>query len=86
VSESINAMMRQERTIYGLSDVEKARRRYLLFLRQTLRSFAKNNHLSVRATGDKNEYERGALVRFLDEALEDELLEEFGRVPSHRVT
>ncbi|EYD77771.1 hypothetical protein Rumeso_00498 [Rubellimicrobium mesophilum DSM 19309] len=73
------------RTIAGMSDAEKGRRKYLMFLGRTLRSFAESNPEATRQVDDKQEYERGALLKFLDLALEDELEDEFGRVPSYRV-
>lgn len=76
----------QTRTVYGLSDAEKARRKYEMFLARTLAAFAESNPPAVREEGGEVRYERGALLRFLGQALDEELRGEFGEPPRHKVT
>ena len=79
--------MSQARTVSGLSDKEKARIRFGMYLRASLKSFQKNNPSAVRKTADGGiETELTALRRFLDAALDGELAEEFGDVPDFDVT
>ena len=73
-------------TLYGMSNKDKARRKYAIFIGRTLDSFAENNPSSTKAEDDKQLSERGALLLFLNQALDDELHEEFGNIPSYTVT
>jgi hypothetical protein len=82
-----NAMGGSEVTVSGVSDKQRKMRKFNMFLSATLRSFQRNNSSAVRVaeSGDK-ETELSALNAFLIKVMDDELLDEFGQVPSITVT
>jgi hypothetical protein len=62
-------------------------RKFNMFLSATLRSFQRNNSSAVRvAESEDKETELSALNAFLIKVMDDELLDEFGQVPSITVT
>ena len=48
----------------------------------TLESFENNHPNYVREVDGKREYSEAALTRFLDSALDAEVIEKFGKVPT----
>lgn len=81
-----NPNLVQDVTIYGISADEKRKKKYRLFLAETLRSFADKNSSAVRLVEGQTEYDHAALGAFLSKALRDELKDEFGPVPDYKVT
>lgn len=70
----------------GLSDVEKARLKFRLFLKKTLTEFAAHNPTAYRMEGGKESYDEVALRKFLAQALDNMIDQEFGQPPSFKVT
>lgn len=64
----------------GISPQMRKTRQFAHYCRLTLKSFAKNNPSAVRDNNGR-EYEEVKLRQFLREALDEEVLQEFGDIP-----
>jgi len=64
------------------SQSERRLKKFRLYLRKTLDSFAEDNPSFVRPAENGIEYDQAALEKFLEHAVNAELFDEFGRIPS----
>lgn len=80
------SMLTRERVVYGMSDTEKALLKFKLYVERTLNSFCASNPSACRSSGDGQEIEEGALRKFLDKAVDEEVSGEFGEAPDYKVT
>jgi hypothetical protein len=55
--------------------------RFKRFIEMTLDSFERNWPSSARELDGKRQYSEGALRRFVDGALDSEVIEQFGKIP-----
>lgn len=70
----------------GLTDNQKRLKKYAMYIELTLESFETNNPNSVKAGEDGSpEYEEGALRKFTRAAIQDEVISDFGEIPSRSV-
>lgn len=69
----------------SMTEAEKAQKRFNVFLDLTLKSFAANNPKAVRQQDGVEQYEEGALRRFAEAAMLEEVVKEFGSIPDASV-
>lgn len=84
--DSMAISFTREKAVYGMSDIDKALLKYKFFLRKTLDSFCEANPIACRKAGELHEIEETALRRFLEEALNEEIGDQFGNIPNYKVT
>lgn len=56
--------------------------RFNRFISMTLQSFERNNSSAVRELEGRKEYAEGVLRAFMENALDAEVIERFGQIPS----
>jgi len=66
----------------GPSDYQKRAIKFAHFVKMTLDSFAEYNPNSVRIVNNVREYREDKLLSFLEHALDDEAIKDFGSVPT----
>ncbi len=81
-----NISLHTTRTVSGMSNRERALVKFDIFLRSTLRTFQRNHPAAVRESEGQRETELNTLTEFLDEALAQDVQEEFGGVPNITVS
>lgn len=87
IFDGIAGALQRERVEYGMSNSAKALLKFDLFIERTLESFGETNPSACRTTeGGVKEVDEAALRLFLKRAMDDELLEEFGKAPRFKVT
>ncbi|CAG1015842.1 hypothetical protein RHIZO_05170 [Rhizobiaceae bacterium] len=86
VFETMALGLTRERTIYGLSDTQKKLLKYEVFLDKTLDKFCETNPIACRLNEGISQVDETALRAFLRVAMDEEISEEFGDIPSHKVT
>lgn len=66
----------------GKTEYDRDLLRFNRFIAMTLESFERNNPSAVREVDGKKEYAEGVLRTFMDNALDDEVIQRFGQIPS----
>lgn len=86
-TSAIFASLNQKYTVSGMSPERKAQKTFTIFLEATLRAFHRNNPKAFRQDKEGNdETELNALRAFLQEAMDQEVIEAIGHVPNIKVT
>jgi hypothetical protein len=74
----------RRRTVYGMSDTQKALLKYNIFINKALNNFASSNPKSFNQK--KDEYDEVALRKFTRVAIDNDIESEFGSAPDYKVT
>ena len=85
LAELAGVLSHTQRVQYGLTETEKKALRFRVFLDAALRRFAIANNDAVREHEGQVQYDEVAIRAYARVALEEEVLNEVGIPPSHRV-
>lgn len=76
----------RERVVRGMSDWDRKILKYNVFVDRTLEKFAEANPRAKRTVESGEEFDETALRAFLKQAMDAEMANEFGDIPTFRVT
>lgn len=76
----------KERTVYGMSDQNKALLKFNLFLEKVIDGFSNRNPEARRESKSGEEIDEAMLRKYLKAAVDEEIADEFGPVPDFKIT